>query len=171
LLLEALRGCDDAVVAALGTLGRWEVLAAVYEEGWLGDEVGTTSLRASAARVRGGLRRVAAARRSLAEAVAGSGGEICVDARLVEPGSGSADLTIDDDSGESAIVDAAAARVLGGELAAGDRVTVLGVLAVELDLAAAPAAPRRLPRRVVIRGAAERRLIIVRTAPPTARRG
>jgi hypothetical protein len=152
LLLEAMRGCDDALLARLGPLASWNALVALWEGGWLG--AGKSSVRATCAQIRQRLRAIADSRQSIA-AVLGltAGTPVCIAGTIVE--ATAEDLVVDDGSGELA-----RARSDGGwwdnarvAPLAGDRVTLVGFADSEVDLARAPDRPRALPRRVVIRAA------------------
>jgi hypothetical protein len=151
LLLEALEG-DDSLLTRLGAFGSWRALATLWETGWLGRS--HRSARATAAELRQRLREIAAARRSIAEAAAvATGAAVWVEGGVIRAGVEA--LLLDDNSGETARIPSAELRWIGGPPAAGegDRVTVLGFAAPEVDPSLAAPAPRRLPRRVVIRSA------------------
>jgi hypothetical protein len=153
LLLEGLRGCDDRVLAQLGPLASWRALATLWEMGWLG--TGKSSVRATSAEIRQRLRQIAEARRSIADAAAlAAGAPVCVQGDVTR--ASTAELMLEDNSGEPAFIPVAELRWIGQPRAAaeGDRVTVLGFAHTELDPAQAPSAPRRLPQRVVIGAAA-----------------
>jgi hypothetical protein len=147
LLLEALKG-EEALLERLGAFGSWRALATLWEAGWLGG--GHTSARATAAEIRHHLREVVAARRSIADVTAGV---VWVEGGVIRAGAD--DLLLDDNSGETALIPRAELRWIGGLPPAleGDRVSVLGFAAPELDPSLPPSGPRRLPRRVVIRSA------------------
>jgi hypothetical protein len=151
LLLEALEG-EGTLLARLGVFGSWRAMATLWETGWLGG--GHRSARATAAEIRQRLRQIAAARRSIAEAAAvPTGAPVWVEGGVIRAGAET--LLLDDNSGETALIPCAELRWIGGPPAAGegDRVTVLGFAAAEVDPSLAASAPRRLPRRVVIRSA------------------
>jgi hypothetical protein len=152
LLLEALDGCDEDLLERLGQLASWNAIIGLWEGGWLG--AGKSSPRATRAQVRQRLREIADARRSIAELLSlESGTVVCVEATVVEVTA--RDLIVDDGSGELAYARSEGAWWINPRLApaAGDRVTLLGFVDSELDATRAPAGPRSLPRRVVIRAA------------------
>ena len=150
LLLDALDG--DELLGKLGPFGSWRALATLWETGWLGR--GHRSARATAAEIRQRLRAIAAARRSIAEVPSVvTGATVWVEGGVIRAGAEA--LLLDDNSGETAHIPSAEVRWIGWPPAAGegDSVTVLGFAAAEVDLSLALSAPRRLPRRVVIRSA------------------
>jgi hypothetical protein len=152
LLLESMRGCDDALLARLGTLASWNAVLALWEGGWLG--VGKPTLRATCAQVRQRLRIIADSRRPIVEVLALSAGTpVCVEGAIVE--ATAEDLVVDDGSGELARARSDSGWWDNARLAplAGDRVTLVGFADSEVDPTRAPAGPRTLPRRVVIRAA------------------
>jgi hypothetical protein len=152
LLLEATRGCDDALLARLGTLASWSALLALWEGGWLG--AGKSSVRATCAQIRQRLRAIADSRHPIAALLSlPAGTPVCIEGTIVDAGAD--ELIIDDGSGERAH---ARSRTGWWDNArpgpqAGDRVTVVGFADSEVDPTRAPAGPRALPRRVVIRAA------------------
>jgi hypothetical protein len=153
LLLEAVQGCDDALLERLGTLASWNALAALWEGGWLGPS--HSSMRVSVAQARQQLRMLAAARRPIAQLLALPAGTAVVvegDIVSVTPD----DLVVDDRSGELAHARSTEEWWLNPRLVpmAGDRVTLVGFLDLEVDETRAPEHARALPRRVVIRAAA-----------------
>jgi uncharacterized protein YdeI (BOF family) len=152
LLLEALGGCDEALLERLGSLASWNAVAALWQGGWLG--AGKSSMRATGAQIRRRLREIAQARRSIAEVLAlPAGTPVCIEGTIIE--ATAHDLVVDDGSGELAYARSEDARWLSPRLApqAGDRVTVLGFADSEVDATRAPPGPRTLPRRVVLRAA------------------
>jgi hypothetical protein len=153
MLLEALEGCDEELLARLGPLASWNAIAGLWEGGWLGQ--GKSSPRATRAQVRQKLREIAAARRTIAEVPAlPAGTMVCLEGAVVEVTP--RDLVIEDGSGERAHARSEGAWWINPRLSPreGDRVTVLGFVYSEVDETRAPRNPRELPRRVVIRAAA-----------------
>ena len=152
LLLEALDGCDEALLDRLGQLASWNAIIGLWEGGWLG--AGKSSPRATRAQVRQRLREIAEARRSIAEVRAlDAGTVVCVEGNIV--GVTAHDLIVDDGSGELGYARSEGAWWINPRLSpqAGDRVTLLGFCDSEVDATRAPEGPRSLPRRVVIRAA------------------
>jgi hypothetical protein len=152
LLLDALDGCDEALLHRLGQLASWNAIIGLWEGGWLG--AGKASPRATRAQVRQRLREIADARRSIAELLnVQAGTVVCVEGTIV--GVTAHDLIVDDGSGELGYARSEGAWWINPRLVpvAGDRVTVLGFADSELDAAAVSEGPRSLPRRVVIRAA------------------
>jgi hypothetical protein len=152
LLLESMRGCDDGLVARLGTLASWNALLALWEGGWLGGSRST--VRATRAQIRQRLRLIADSRRPIADVPALSAGTpVCIEGTIVE--ATAEDLVVDDGSGELARARSDSGWWDNARLAplAGDRVTLVGFADSEVDPTRAPAGPRVLPRRVVIRAA------------------
>jgi hypothetical protein len=152
-LLEALEGCDEELLARLGPLASWNAIAGLWEGGWLGQ--GKSSPRATRAQVRQKLKEIAGARRTIAEMVAlPAGTMVFIDGIVVAVSA--RDLVVDDGSGERAYARSEAAWWKNPRLSPreGARVSVLGFAYSELDESRAPRNPRELPRRVVIRSAA-----------------
>jgi hypothetical protein len=152
LLLEAVGGCPAELLEQLGALGSWNGIVALWEGGWLGPE--RASVRATCAQIRVRLRAIARARHSAADVLGlAAGTVVCVEGTIVA--TSPEDLVVDDGSGELAYARSENARWLSPRLAPlpGDRVTLLGFADSEVDATRAPASPRALPRRVVIRAA------------------
>jgi hypothetical protein len=152
LLLDSMRGCDDALLARLGTLASWNALVALWEGGWLGTR--RLSGRATRAEIRQRLRTIAESRRSIAEVLGlPAGSPVCVEGTIVE--ATAEDLVVDDGSGELAQARSESGWWDNARLAPlpGDRVTLVGFADSEVDPRRAPEGPRTLPRRVVIRAA------------------
>jgi hypothetical protein len=152
LLLEALDGCDEALLDRLGQLATWNAIIGMWEGGWLG--AGKSSPRATRAQVRQRLREIADARRSIADLLSVEAGTaVCVEGTIVEVTA--YDLVVDDGSGELGYARSEGAWWINPRLvpAVGDHVTLLGFADREVDASRAPESPRSLPRRVVIRAA------------------
>jgi hypothetical protein len=152
LLLEALEGCDESLLDRLGQLASWNAIIGLWEGGWLG--TGKFSPRATRAQIRLRLREIADARRPIAQLLALEAGTmVCVEGEIVEVTPH--DLIVDDGSGERACARSEGAWWINPRLSplAGERVTLLGFLDLELDPTRAPDSPRSAPRRVVIRAA------------------
>ena len=152
LLLEALEGCDEALLDRLGQLASWNAIIGLWEGGWLG--AGKASLRATRAQVRQRLREIAESRRSIADLLSiESGTAVCVEGTVVEVTA--RDLVVDDGSGELGYARSEGAWWINPRLSPrpGHRVTLLGFADSEVDATRAPEGPRSLPRRVVIRAA------------------
>jgi hypothetical protein len=152
LLLEALDGCDEALLDRLGELATWNAIIGLWEGGWLGQ--GKSSPRATRAQVRQRLREIADARRSIAELLSIEAGTmVVVEGTVVEVTA--YDLVVDDGSGELGYARSEGAWWINPRLVpvAGDHVTLLGFADSEVDATRAPEGPRSLPRRVVIRAA------------------
>jgi hypothetical protein len=152
LLLEALDGCDEALLDRLGQLATWNAIIGMWEGGWLG--AGKSSPRATRAQVRQRLREIADARRSIADLLSMEAGTVvCVEGTIVEVTA--YDLIVDDGSGELGYARSEGAWWINPRLvpAVGDHVTLLGFSDSEVDVSRAPEGPRSLPRRVVIRAA------------------
>jgi hypothetical protein len=152
LLLEALDGCDEALLDRLGQLATWNAIIGLWEGGWLGP--GKSSARATRAQVRLRLREIADARRSIAELLSIEAGTVVVvEGTIVEVTA--YDLVVDDGSGELGYARSEGAWWINPRLVplAGDHVTLLGFADSEVDATRAPEGPRSLPRRVVIRAA------------------
>jgi uncharacterized protein YdeI (BOF family) len=148
----SVQGCDDALLARLGTLASWNALVALWQGGWLG--AGKSSLRVSGAQVRARLRAIADARRSIAQVLSlPAGAAVCIEGTIIE--TTAEDLIVDDGSGELARARSETEWWHNPRVAPlpGDRVTIVGFADSEVDPTRAPDNPRALPRRVVIRAA------------------
>lgn len=161
LLLDALRGCDDAVVASLGPFSSWRGLSLLWESGWLGEPRATA--RATAARIRKALREIAASRRSVgALGQAPSGSRVLLDGRVAAVRG--EDLLLENPEGEPPLVLLESARRLTEPgrtaVAVADAVTVLGFADTVPDAAGAAGSPRGLPSRPAIRSGALRPLLL-----------
>lgn len=140
LLLEAVQGIDLADLDRLGPLATFEALAALWQSGWLGE--GHRVQRVTVAEMRQRLRQVARARVSIAEASALAAGAVVLVRGELRP---STDGTLVIDDGEWALV--AEVRWIGSPARDGT-VTALGFADPRFDADAAPAGPRRSPKRL-----------------------
>lgn len=150
LLRQALQTCDASVLEALGPFATWEALAVLYDGGWLGG--GQRSARVAGATIRRRLRGLAAARTTIAAALAHEAGRaVLVEGNILA--ATAVDLVVADETD--------AARVPAGDVrwvsrvgvCEGARVTLLGVADSEVDPTRAPDGARVLPRRLVLRAA------------------
>ena len=149
LLLEAVRGSDEAVLAGLGALSSFVALSALWQAGWLGG--GKRPGRATSAEIRRRLREIGAARRTAAEAALLPAGAVALlegNVVALSP------LDLDDGSGELARVGPGPVHWIDRQAARqGDRVTLLGFVECVLDPTQPPSGPRHAGRRLLVRSA------------------